>query len=331
MYALRRIWAPDIYQGGSRSRRYFEGWYFKVVDVAGEHPMAVIPGVSFSADGSVSHSFVQLMTSGGGTRYFAYPASAFTFGRGEFGVKVAGNSFSATGMTLDLADEIGAVTGQVRFGPLSPWPVKLLSPGIMGPFRFVPAMETYHGVVSMDHGIDGTLTVDGRALDFDGGRGYIEKDWGRSFPSSWVWAQSNAFGRNGVSVTASVARIPWMTGAFVGHIAGMLVDGSLHRFATYTRAKLVSVATRPDGADIVIRDHREELELHLNGTVSGALKAPTLGSMEGRANESLDGTIDVALRVVRGGRAQVLFEGTGRNAGIEVMNDLGELGKGAAG
>ncbi len=331
MYPLRRIWMPALYQGGSRSKRYFEGWYFKVVDGAGDHPIAVIPGVSFSADGSVSHSFVQLMASGGGTRYFAYPASAFSFDRSEFGVRVAGNSFSSAGMTLELADEEGTLSGSVRFGPLSPWPVKPLSPGIMGPFRFVPAMETYHGVVSMDHDLTGTLKLDGRELCFDGGRGYIEKDWGRSFPSSWVWAQSNTFGRPGVSVTASVARIPWMTGAFVGHIAGLLVDGSLHRFATYTGAKPISVSTRPDGADLVIRGRREELELHLSGTVPGALKAPTLGSMEGRANESLDGAIGVTLRAIRGGRAQVLFEGTGRNAGIEVMNDRGELGRGVTG
>jgi hypothetical protein len=33
---------------------------------------------------------------------------------------------------------------------------------------------------------------------------------------------------------------------------------------------------------------------------------------------------------VRGGRTRVLFEGTGRNAGIEVMNDRAELGRGPA-
>ncbi len=178
----------------------------------------------------------------------------------------------------------------------------------------------------MDHGITGALTLGDRVLDFGGGYGYTEKDWGHSFPSSWVWAQSNGFGSPGVSVTVSVARIPWMGGAFVGHIAGLLVDGDLHRFATYTGARLARIETRPGGADIVIRDHREELELHLDGAIPGALKAPTLGSMEARADESLDGTIGVTLRAIRGGRSRVLFEGVGRNAGIEVMNDCDELG-----
>ena len=34
--ALRRIWEPAAYQGGSVARRYFEGWYYKQAD-AGEN------------------------------------------------------------------------------------------------------------------------------------------------------------------------------------------------------------------------------------------------------------------------------------------------------
>jgi hypothetical protein len=48
--------------------------------------------------------------------------------------------------------------------------------------------------------------------------------------------------------------------------------------------------------------------------------------MEGRDAESLGGSIDVSLRTLRGGRATVVFEGVGGQAGIEVMNDKGELG-----
>ncbi|MCK7537696.1 MAG: tocopherol cyclase family protein [Marinilabiliales bacterium] len=32
-----------------------------------------------------------------------------------------------------------------------------------------------------------------KMADFSGGRGYIEKDWGHSFPSAYVWMQSNHF------------------------------------------------------------------------------------------------------------------------------------------
>jgi hypothetical protein len=196
----------------------------------------------------------------------------------------------------------------------------------MGWYRFVPRMECYHGVLSMDHGVAGSLVVDGETLVFDGGRGYAEKDWGRSFPSSWIWAQTNHFAKAGVSISASIARVPWMTGAFTGHIAGLLLDGTLHRFATYTGAKLACIETRPGSADFVLRDRREELEVHVDGAVPSALKAPTLGSMEARADEALGATVHVTLRAIRGGRAERAFEGEGRHAGVEIMNERAELG-----
>lgn len=323
----RRIWNPAIYQGEGVVRRYFEGWYFKQVDAAGERAISVIPGVSYSADGSSRHAFVQVVPGGGETHYFAYPIESFRFDpRLPFSISVGDSTFSASGMSLRLRDDDAEVTGDVRFGPWSPWPVTAFSPGIMGWYRFAPRMETYHGVLSMDHDVSGSLTVRGEHVSFDGGRGYVEKDWGRSFPSSWIWAQSNQFERPGISVTASVAKVPWMTGAFVGNIAGLLLDGTLHRFATYTGARPVCVETGNNTAHLVLRDHQKELELFIRGCDALQLKAPVLGAMEGRAAESLGGTVEVTLRELRGGGAPVAFHGIGRQAGVEVMNDRDELG-----
>ena len=325
-YTLRRVWAPALYQGGSARRRYFEGWYFKCVDGDARRAVAVIPGVSYSPDGRLAQSFVQVLREGGRTRFFSFPAAAFRFAPSPpFRISVDRCAFSVEGMALDLEDDEGAVRGELAFGPWSPWPITLRAPGIMGWYRYVPRMECYHGVLSMDHELRGTLTVDGDELRLDGGRGYVEKDWGRSFPSSWVWLQSNHFGRPGVSVTCSVAKIPWVRGSFVGHIAGLLLDGRLHRFATYTGAALAAVETRPGGAHVVLRDAREELEIDAEGAAPGALKAPVLGAMEGRADEALGARVRVRLRELRGGRPVVVFEGEGAHAGLEVMNERGEL------
>jgi len=325
--ALPRIYHPAAYQGGRVSRRYFEGWYYKQVDEDATKTLAVIPGISYSADGESRHAFVQVVPSWGKTHYFAYPADTFRWDpRDPFRISIGASTFDRRGISLDLADGECVVVGSLSFGPWAPWPVTAFSPGIMGWYRFVPRMETYHGVLSMDHSVTGSVTFDDELVCFDRGRGYAEKDWGRSFPSSWIWAQSNHFGHRGTSVTVSVAKVPWMTGSFVGNIAGMLHEGVLHRFATYTGAALRCIETGANEARLVIGDRREELEMHLHGSEALVLKAPVLGAMEGRDAESLGGTLDVTLRSLRGGRVQVLFEGTGRQAGIEIMNDKDELG-----
>ncbi len=323
-----KLWTPAAFQGGTVSRRYFEGWYYKQVDSAGERVVSLIPGISFSADGAAKHSFVQVVPSGGRAHYFALPAEEFSFDMAEpYTVRVGASTFSRDVISLDLSDDVLSVRGELRYGPWSPWPVTLLSPGIMGPFRFVPGMETYHGVLSMDHSVSGWLEVGGERIDFDGGRGYTEKDWGRSFPSSWIWVQSNTFDAPGTSLMLSVAKIPWMTGAFVGSIAGLLCDGRLHRFATYTGAKVRSVETGENEAHLVVGDTREELEVTARGSETLILKAPVLGAMEGHDAESLGGSLEVTLRAVRGGRAGVIYRGTGRQAGIEIMNHNDELSR----
>lgn len=318
--AVTRVRHPELYQGDGQ-RRSFEGWYFKVVDERQEHAVAVIPGVSFSEDGSVSQSFVQVVTRDGRTRFFSYPAAAFRYAvRPPFSISVAGSTFSELGMHLDLRDAEGEVRGHVGFGPWQPWPVTWRAPGIMGWYRYVPRMECYHAVVSMDHSVDGSLSIDGELVDLSGGRGYIEKDWGRSFPSAWVWAQSNHFARSGISVTCSVARIPWFSGSFTGHVAGVLLDGRLYPFTTWSGAWLAQLESAGGGFCAVIRDRAYELELRATGGAVGQLKAPVLGAMEGHAHETVGGEVWMRLRELRAWRAVSLFEGVGAQAGIEVMD-----------
>jgi len=83
-------------------------------------------------------------------------------------------------------------------------------------------MECYHGILSMDHAIEEFVEAEGIRTDLRGGRGYIEKDWGASMPSSWIWMQTNHFDRVGVSLSGSIAKIPWLGNYFTGYIFGFL-------------------------------------------------------------------------------------------------------------
>lgn len=319
---VTKIWHPAYFQHGSARLGYFEGWYFKVVDAQRGHPMAIIPGVSIEPSGR-RHSFVQVMSGDGRSHWFDLPWGAFSYETDRFELRFAGSRFTDRVIELDLDDGEMSVRGSLALGEPRPWPVRPLSPGIMGPFRFAPFMECYHGVLSLDHSVDGELVIDGRALSFDGGRGYTEKDWGRSFPSSWVWTQSNDFGRPGVSLTASIARIPWIGSSFVGSIAGLLVDGHLYRFATYTGARLVSLTHPTGGARFALQDRTHRLEVEATGAVPGSLRSPVLGRMIGTVEESLCGTVRV--RLTERSSGAVVFEGMGQTSGIELMDPTGEL------
>ena len=217
----KALWNPDMYHGWSKDKNYFEGWYFKVVDPTEQYALAIIPGISKGADG-VTHAFIQLLDGKECTaKYHEFPADTFLPSKTEFSVQLGGNSFSANGIKLDLP----GLKGALQFNGQHPWPKMLGAPGIMGWYSFVPFMECYHGVVSVHHTIEGKLTLNGKEIDFSGGIGYMEKDWGVSFPSSWIWMQTNHFdSEQPVCLMASVANIPWLRTHFIGYIVGFLFE-----------------------------------------------------------------------------------------------------------
>jgi len=318
-----------MYHGFGKRSRFFEGWYFKCVSPASDAVYAVIPGVSLGANGE-QHAFIQILDGLKHTStYHRYKIEEFSSARDRFDIRIGANRFSLDGISLDIAAEV-PVKGELRFRDVHPWPVRPFSPGVMGWYALVPAMECYHGVLSFNHRIEGALSVGGQSMDFTGGRGYIEKDWGRSFPKAWVWTQTNHFGEPDACLTASVARIPWLGSSFTGHIVGLWLRGRLYRFATYTGAKVSRLEVSPEKMALTVEDRRYALEIRCRRQEGAVLAAPSEGEMTGRIVEAMTATVDVCLSAKdRDGLTRV-FADTGRLAGLEVAGDTDCLLAGAA-
>jgi len=326
----RAIWRPAVYHGFGQRPPYFEGWYFKLVSTAGDRRLAVIPGIFLHDDPAQAHAFVQVLDGvSGRVAYHRYPVSEFAAARGVFDVRVGPNRFQTARLALDLDGEGQRLRGELSFEGVVGWPVTPLSPGVMGWYGLVPFMETYHGVLSFDHAIHGELVANGETLDFEGGRGYTEKDWGKAFPRGYIWLQSNHFTQPDTCLTASVALIPWLRRSFRGFIVGLWRAGALYRFATYTGARMealeltdthvhwaLSGVTGPPGAR-----GRYRLELEAERAEGGLLHAPDRVSMVERVVESLTATVAVRLTALDDG-GRVAFEDVGRYAGLELGGDL---------
>jgi tocopherol cyclase len=317
---------PDIYHGFGKKPPFFEGWYFKLVDASEEHRYAVIPGIFKSNDDSESHAFVQVLDGATGKSIFhTYPENEFHSERDRFDIQIGPNHFSANEITLDIEDPELTMSGSLRFDTPRPWPVSLLSPGIMGWYAWVPYMECYHGVVSLDHGIQGELTVQGTTIDFSNGRGYIEKDWGRAFPAAWVWFQSNHFMQPETSLTASIAIIPWLKQAFPGFIIGLWHNQHLYRFATYTGARVEELDITDQQVTWTVSDGNYRLEMLAIRSEGGLLQAPTPKGMGRRILETLSASVQVHLSQMEGQEKRTILNSTGRIAGLEAVGDLDRL------
>jgi hypothetical protein len=312
MKTLYKIFHPEIFQGSLENRNYFEGWYFKHVSASGDNAFAVIPGVSLSED---RHAFIQFIDGiTGRTFYFRYPLSEFRYSKRKFEIRIGSSLFTPGGIRISAENETTGINGEISYHGLLTLPKSLLMPGIMGWYSYVPAMECNHGVVSADHALSGKIEMNGTGFDFTIGKGYIEKDWGTSFPESWIWLQCNNFDTGNVSVMISVAKIPWRGSFFMGFISFIAVDGKITVLATYNGSEISEVKRLDDKKTrVILRKKELSLEAIITKRGSGVLKAPSSGLMSGIIKESLDS--EVAIELKKGN--DLVFSGKGIRAGYE--------------
>lgn len=204
---IKHLLNPLLFQGYREKNNYFEGWYYKFVSSDGKYAVAFIPGISLA--GEKTHSFIQVFISqkepAGSlkTSYFRFEKADFSYRDEPFSVTIGTHTFTGQSVTVDLRDKNLGLNGHIMIECLRPIEKGSHTPIIMGPFGYLPFMECYHGIVSMTSSFSGSLEIDGKPVSFDGGKGYIEKDWGRSFPNSYVWIQSNHFEDPNTSVMFS--------------------------------------------------------------------------------------------------------------------------------
>ena len=319
---IKRIHAffnPEQFQGWGKKRKYFEGWYYKLVNVSETKAFAIIPGISIDEKRN-KQAFIQLLDGRKNTsQYFKFDGNDFTPKSGKLDISIGNNRFRENALELDLPN----LKGKLTFTGNIPWPKPVYSPGIMGPYAFVPFMECYHGIVSMDHSIQGQLEVNGEKIDFTDGRGYIEKDWGRSFPSAYVWMQSNHFQQLNISIKASVAKIPWIRNAFVGFIAGVWLKDQLIQFTTYNNSKLKKCEITKDHVELIMENKAFRLNIIAHRDHATALASPILGIMQGRIEESMTSIIDVTLFNKKTNK--IMLKGEAKNAGLEVAGNIKEI------
>lgn len=181
-------------------KEYFEGWYYKQATPDERTVICFIPGLSISKGKTSPFMQVILAQKSGETWRQTTDWLDYADKRSQdepFSFEVGKNCFSRDTIRIDFITDRLKVKGELSFHNMIALPTSSWAPTIMGPFSYLPAMECIHNVISLDHTIEGILTINGDVIDFTKGKGYIEKDWGGSFPSRYIWLQSNHFKNEG--------------------------------------------------------------------------------------------------------------------------------------
>lgn len=301
----------------SNSSRYFEGWYFKQTSEDESSVISFIPGISINKKDP--HSFVQCIYRDAEdnleTSYFRYTLEEFEYSLYPFEIRVGDCIFNKSGMSISLENESMNIRGAFSFGCFKEIVRTPLMPNIMGIFSYVPYMECNHEVVSMNHWVNGVLMINDKEINWGNGSGYIEKDWGRSFPKSYLWVQSNNFEYENVSFMCSMATIPFGVFSFEGFFCNIVVNNIEYRFATYNGSKMKVIKKTKDYFDVVFIGQGVKLEVRGLIKKSGILVSPKNGGMLSTIKEGLGGEVQIVMRDHLG---QLIVNAKSYSCGIEL-------------
>jgi hypothetical protein len=320
---LKKVQQPILFQGNLQKTNYFEGWYFKQVSADQQTSLSFIPAVSLNE--SDPHSFIQYILVETNdenqkithTGYVRYDVSDFSYTNNPFSVTIGSSTFTENLLSIHLEDENFQFHGDINLQEFQPIQTSFLQPNIMGIFGYLPKMECYHGVISMTHKLNGHLTINNKVVDFTEGRGYIEKDWGTSFPKEYIWLQSNHFENKTASLFFSIAHIPFHFTEFEGFICNVVLEGREYRFATYNHSQCEVKEITDAFVHIHLENKNARLSIQAEVLGQGELIAPVQGTMKKAIKEGISGVLSIELKDKTTGE---IFSDTGKNAGIEIVD-----------
>ena len=290
------------YNGIKKSKNYFEGWFFK--HSSKNLNIAFIPSISL-VNKNEKKCYIQVICDSF-SHTFEFPYADFSASKKTLFIKIGENEFSDNGIKVNLSDNKYQINANFTYES-----VLRVKKDIMGPFRFFPFMECKHGLYSMKHYVNGNISINNINYNFSSDYGYIEKDLGKSFPTKYVWLQSNNF-KSPTSFFLSIATIPYLKFKFQGLISCLIIDEEEYRFSTYKRSKIITL----NKDYIELKKGFYTLKIYICNSQTHTLKAPRNGLMNRKVNETLNGVILLELYK----KDVLIFNDTGTNAGIEISN-----------
>lgn len=288
----------------------FEGWYFRISDT--KLSLAIIIGLSRGKE--EEKVFIQVFdTLFHNIEIVSYPILALKYHDDPFIIKIQQCIFTMDYIYLE--DPGLSVQGTLHIQEAKTLNSSFYAPTIMGPFAYLKAMECNHGVLNLESKVTGKLNINNKNYTINGVC-YQEKDWGTSFPSKYIWLQSNYCLNQRAILFLSCATIPLKVFHFMGLIMVLVIDDKQYRFASYYGARVIKRYKRQEYYYLVIKQNSYQLLFKIKQGKTCTLEAPVNGLMHAKVEESLEG--EVSLRVFR--RGELLQELHFIKCGVEISN-----------
>jgi len=188
----------------------------------------------------------------------------------------------------------------------------------MGYNYVIPNLPCYHAILNKSHTISGEIRVGDANFVMDKDMGYLEKNWGTSFPDNYIWLHAVDPTNTEVNLLFSQAEIKWMGSTFLRHLGYLNFENECIDFRQFKNSEVSSSLVSPEKQ--LIRFSSKLIELEISIVLGGQVlfKGPEDGALRRDIVHYTDAFIEVKLK--RNAETTV-FRLVGNYENVQITND----------
>jgi tocopherol cyclase len=315
---LPKVFHPEFFHSRKNKRIYFENWLFKLVSEDRNSVLVIIPVLEL---GSNQRCYVEFMDGISGETCVAYfDLSELFASKTEMNFKFEDTTFSKKGISLNINRKGLLASGRIEFGEFMKYPSRGIKRNLMSYFSFLPFQHLYYAVISMQHKINGSITMNKHTFNFDNGTGFIEKTWGKYYPKSWLYIGCNTFTVPDTYFLITVSTVNLGFTKILGNVGYFYYKGKLINLGFYTKTKFTKFDHQGKILLVELTKGEHRIEITLIPRNKGKIKIPS--ATENRyVFESADSTLHLNYYV----HNDLILSTEGEHAEYDFMEGLTDL------
>ena len=165
----------------------------------------------------------------------------------------------------------------------------------MGYAYYVPTLPCFHSVMNVSHHVTGEIQTPRQQYLLEHELGYMEKNWGTSFPKRYCWLQAVDPFDSQTSLLFSQAEIDWIGRTFLRHVGHLRFDGKHIDLRELRKCTISNSILDETNHCIQLSGNNIKLDIHISFQEKVIFKGPANGNMSRDITHHTDALIHVKL------------------------------------
>jgi hypothetical protein len=278
---------PNSIRGNFERNKYFEGWFQKIYSK--EHNASFILIYGYATNNSDdTFGFSQVLIPNQTPEIIYFPKNEVSCNIEQHIFRMGNNLLTTELIRIDIHGL------RIDLNLKNTQPFRSFK-NSMGYTYFIPHLPCYHSVLTKIQNVSGEIQHNGVRYNLNNEMGYLEKNWGTTFPESYFWVHAIDPNNPAISLLFSRAKIVWLGKTYIKHVGYLCFDGQQIELRELKNFSVCNSNIGPENRIIQIRSASAQLDLALEYGREVLFKGPKDGALSRVIRHQTDASIKVSL------------------------------------